>query len=77
MASMRKVIHLTMSVEVEGDDEPAHDFVRRAISAVRDAVKVGRSRYPDLTITVHKVVEDAGGPPAPVPPASRESHESK
>ena len=53
--SMRKAIQLSMDVEVEGDDEPQHDFARRAIQAVRDAVKVGRSRYPDLTITVHKV----------------------
>ncbi len=55
---MRKAIQLLVSVSVEGDDEPAHDFPRRAIAAVRDAVKVGRSRHPDLTISVHKVVED-------------------
>jgi hypothetical protein len=47
-----------MAVEVEGDVEAQQDFARRAIQAVRDAVKVGRSRYPDLTITVHKIVED-------------------
>jgi hypothetical protein len=55
---MQKVIQLLMAVEVEGEDEAAHDFTRRAISAVRDAMKVGRSRYPDLTITVHKIIED-------------------
>jgi hypothetical protein len=55
LGGMRKAIQLSMDVEVEGDDEPQHDFARRAIQAVRDAVKVGRSRYPDLTITVHKV----------------------
>lgn len=58
---MRKVIQLMLTVEVEGDDEPSHDFPRRAISAVRDCVKVGRARHPDLTITVHKVVEDPAG----------------
>ncbi|HWZ59749.1 MAG TPA: hypothetical protein VNW46_12300 [Gemmatimonadaceae bacterium] len=55
---MRKSVQLVMTVEVEGDDEPSHDFTRRAISAVRDAVKVGRSRHPDLIMTVHKVAED-------------------
>ena len=55
---MRKAILLVMNVEVEGDVEPQHDFARRAIQAVRDAVKVGRSRYPDLTITVHKIIEE-------------------
>ncbi len=55
---MRKTIQLLAVVEIEGDDEPAHDFARRAISALRDAVKVGRSRHPDLVITVHKISED-------------------
>jgi hypothetical protein len=55
---MRKSIQLLLTVGVEGEDEAAHDFARRAIAAVRDAVKVGRSRHPDLTITVHKAVED-------------------
>jgi hypothetical protein len=55
---MRKSIQLLLTIGVEGEDEQAHDFARRAIAAVRDAVKVGRSRHPDLTITVHKAVED-------------------
>jgi hypothetical protein len=55
---MQKSIQLRVTVGVEGDDEPAHDFARRAIAAVRDAVKVGRARHPDLTITVHKAIED-------------------
>jgi hypothetical protein len=63
---MRKSIQLLLTVGVEGDDEPAHDFARRAIAAVRDAVKVGRSRHPDLTISVHKAIED---PEATKPPA--------
>ena len=55
---MRKSVQLVMTVEVEGDHETADDFTRRAISAVRDAVKVGRARHPDLIMTVHKVAED-------------------
>jgi hypothetical protein len=54
---MQKAIQLLLTVSVEGDDEPAHDFARRAIAAVRDAMKVGRSRHPDLTIIVEKAVE--------------------
>lgn len=54
---MQKAIQLLLTVSVEGDDEPGHDFARRAIAAVRDAMKVGRSRHPDLTITVHRAVE--------------------
>ena len=60
---MRKAIQLLVTVAVEGEDEPAHDFPRRAMAAVRDAVKVGRVRHPDLTISVHKVVEDPSGTP--------------
>lgn len=60
---MQKAIQLLVAVAVEGEDEPAHDFPRRAMAAVRDAVKAGRSRYPDLTITVHKIIEDRTGTP--------------
>jgi hypothetical protein len=60
---MRKAIQLLVTIAVEGEDEPAHDFPRRAMAAVRDAVKVGRARHPDLTISVHKVVEDPSGTP--------------
>jgi hypothetical protein len=55
---MRKAIQLVLTIAVEGEDEPAHDFPRRAIAAVRDALKVGRSRHPDLTISVLKAVEE-------------------
>jgi hypothetical protein len=55
---MQKRVQLLVAIEVEGEDEPSHDFPRRAISAVRDAIKVGRARHPTLTITVHKVIED-------------------
>ena len=54
---MQKAIQLLVTVSVEGEDEPGHDFPRRAIAAVRDVVKVGRSRHPDLSINVVKVVE--------------------
>ena len=55
---MRKSVQLLMTVEVEGEHDTSDDFTRRAISAVRDAVKVGRTRHPDLIMTVHKVAED-------------------
>lgn len=55
---MRKSVQLVMTVEVEGDHDTADDFARRAIQAVRDAIKVGRARHPDLIMTVHKVAQD-------------------
>ena len=67
---MRKSVQLVVAVEVEADDDLPDDFPRRAMSAVRDAIKVGRSRHPDLTITVHRVVEDKPAvDPAPRSPA--------
>jgi hypothetical protein len=60
--AMRKAIVLLVTVSVEADDEPTHDFPRRATAAVRDAIKVGRSRHPDLTIMVDKIVEAAQAP---------------
>jgi len=55
---MRKTAELVVTVMVEADDELADDFPRRAMSAVRDCIKVGRARHPELTITVQRVVEE-------------------
>jgi hypothetical protein len=52
---MLKAVELVMTVTVEGDDKPDHDFPRRAMAAVRDAIKVGRARHPGLLITVNRI----------------------
>jgi hypothetical protein len=54
---MRKSAQLTVSVLVEADDDDRQDFTRRAISALRDAIKVGRARHADLSITVEHIEE--------------------
>jgi hypothetical protein len=59
---MMKAVQLLVTVTVEGDDEPAHDFPRRAMAAVRDAVKVGRARHPGLMITVDRIERDSPPP---------------
>jgi hypothetical protein len=59
---MLKAVQLLMTVTVEGDDEPAHDFPRRAMAAVRDAIKVGRARHPGLLITVNKIEPESTRP---------------
>lgn len=61
---MRKSVELDVTILVEADDEDRQDFARRAISAVRDAVKVGRARHTDLSITVEQISERKGAPPA-------------
>jgi hypothetical protein len=53
---MHKSVELVVTVLVEADDEDKQDFPRRAISAVRDAIKVGRARHVDLSMTVEKIV---------------------
>ncbi len=58
---MRKAVQLRLTVSVEGDDEAAHDFPRRAIAAVRDAIKVGRARHPDLEIRVDRIEAESSG----------------
>ncbi len=55
---MRKTAELLVTVLVEADDQLTDDFPRRAMSAVRDCIKVGRARHPELTITVQHVIEE-------------------
>lgn len=54
---MRKSVELLVTVLVEADDDDRQDFGRRAISAVRDALKIGRARHPHVSMTVERIVE--------------------
>jgi hypothetical protein len=55
---MRKSVRLKLSLVVEGDDEPAHDFASSSADAVRDIIGAGRWRHPSLKVTVKDVKED-------------------
>jgi len=57
---MRKSVRLKVSLVVEGDDEPAHDFASSSADAVRDIVAAGRWRHPSLKVTVKEIKEDEG-----------------
>ena len=54
---MRKAIQLVVTLYVEGEDEPAHDFAAATTKAVREMIVAGRDRHPELKVTVRKVVE--------------------
>lgn len=55
---MRKAIQLKVTLWIEGEDEPAHDFAASTMQAVRDIISFGRTRNPGLKVTVIKIVED-------------------
>jgi hypothetical protein len=54
---MRKAIQLVVTLWVEGEDEPAHDFAASTTKAVREIITAGRERHPELKVTVKRVVE--------------------
>ena len=54
---MRKGIELHVTLHVEGDDAPAHDFSKSTIEAVREIITAGSAKHPELTVTVKKIAE--------------------
>ena len=54
---MRKAIRLQVTLWIEGEDEPAHDFFASTSRAVRDIIKAGRAKHPDLKVTVKRIAE--------------------
>lgn len=56
-ATMRKAIRLQVSLWVEGEDAPAHNFAESTTQAVRDIIKEGSSKHPELKVTIKKIVE--------------------
>ncbi len=55
---MRKAIKLKVTLWIEGEDEPAHDFAAYTIKAVHEIIAAHARLYPGLKVTVRKVVED-------------------
>ena len=55
---MRKAIRLKVTLEIQGDDVPAHDFAKATIQAVRDMLAAGHWRHPKLTVNVKDISED-------------------
>jgi hypothetical protein len=54
---MRKGITLHVTLHVEADDAPAHDFAKSTAEAVRDIITAGSAKHPELTVTVKKIAE--------------------
>ncbi len=57
---MRKAIRLQITLWIEGEDEPAHDFFQSTSRAFRDVIENGSRAHPELRFSVNRVVEDSG-----------------
>jgi hypothetical protein len=55
---MHKGIRLTVNLWIEAEDEPAHNFAKYTIQAIRDIISAGNWRHPGLKVTIRKIVED-------------------
>jgi hypothetical protein len=53
---MRKAIRLKVTLWIEGEDEPAHDFFKRTEMAVRDVIAAGQ-KDTGLQMTIKAIVE--------------------
>jgi len=69
---MKKAIQLKVTVWIEGEDEPAHNFAESSMQDIKDIISAGRWRHPGLSVTVKNVVEetdydaDDAGKPKPM-----------
>ena len=54
---MKKAIALTVRLWIEGEDEPAHDFARFTIAAVREMIETGSAKHPGLAVTIRGIRE--------------------
>jgi len=49
---MRKAIALNVSLWIEGEDEPAHNFAESTKEAVREIIEAGSATHPELRISI-------------------------
>ena len=55
---MKKGIRLTLSLQIEGEAEPAVNWAKLTMQAARDILAAGQAAHPELTVTIRKIVED-------------------
>lgn len=55
---MHKAIQLRVTVWIEGEDQPAHNFFDSTKQAINDIITAGKARYPQLKVTIKEVAED-------------------
>ncbi len=56
---MRKAILLTVSLWIEGEDEPVHNWATTAVRAVREIIAAGKYTHPELEVSI-QTIEEAG-----------------
>jgi len=54
---MRKAIQLHVTLYIEGEDAPAHNFAKSTMEAVRDIITAGIAKHPELKVTIKKIAE--------------------
>jgi hypothetical protein len=76
---MRKAISLKVSLWIEGEDEPAHNFAASTKQAVRDIIAAGSSSHPELKVKIRSIGERGGGSDdeSPEPPPKPEAKEKE
>ena len=55
---MRKAIQLNVTLWIEGEDDPAHDFAASTMEAVREVIGSGAPSHPELRFIIKTVSED-------------------
>lgn len=54
---MRKAISLKVSLWIEGEDEPAHNFAESTKKAVEEIIQKGSSIHPELKVKIKRINE--------------------
>jgi len=54
----RKAIQLQVTLWIEGEDQPAHNFAKSTTQAIRDVISFGNWRHPSLKVNIKNIVED-------------------
>ena len=67
---MRKAISLKVSLWIEGEDEPAHDFAASTKQAVEEIIQAGLSKHPELKVTIRSIGERGVDDDTPAPKKS-------
>lgn len=58
---MKKAISIKVDLWVESEEEPAQDYARKAIEAVKQILEAGKNVRPEMKIKIIKIKEANDG----------------
>lgn len=58
---MKKAISIKVDLWIESEENPAQNYARKAIEAVREIIEAGKTVHPEMKVKITRIKESNDG----------------